>query len=385
VLPLLFARRFRELLRTLPALGLGLVGFVSVIVAFFVWAKASGNFPSEFQKRIPNLFQINGITWLKQTSAAIVYMTLYCLPWLLVLAARARPRVASVLLGALVFVFVLWGRGVLEATAGSDYGQGMNWYHKAFPYLMNIVFNAGVGPITLSDVFWSGAPWPTWPAPVMKSVEIVLLAATPLWGVAAVEVARALRAQRATVVGELLLFGILLVGGGMAAVVQAHQNEVVDRYQIPILLALAGLLPMTFALRQPRPAKRPQALRRWLPRPVAFGLAFAPLAAFTVGGLHDMFAWNDTRWELIAEAYAKGATLATLEAGFESTCWNREEGLVKDRKGCEGACRCVYMAACCLDDTWRVGVIAMPGYTQVSTRKSKLWLIEGPTLVLSKR
>lgn len=380
VLPLLVGRRLREVVRSLPAIGLGMAGFVGVIVAFFLWAKASGNFPSEFQKRIPNLFHVDGTTWLKQTSAAIVYMTLYFLPWLVVLAARSRPRVLTVVLGAAVFAFVLWGRSVFEATAGSDYGQGMNWNHKSFPYLMNIVYNAGIGPITLSDVFWSGVPWPTWPAPAMKSIEIVLLAATPLWGVAAVEVLRAFRAHRETVTGELLSFGVLLVLGGMVAVVQAHQNEVVERYQFPILLALAALLPMTFAVRQVRPSA---PVRRG--RSVAFGLAFVPLAAFTIGGLHDMFAWNDSRWELIAEAYAKGATLATLEAGFESTCWNREEGLVADKKGCEGSCRCVYMAACCLDDTWRVGVVAMGGYTPISTRKPKLWLLDGPTLVLSKR
>jgi len=195
---------------------------------------------------------------------------------------------------------------------------------------------------------------------------------------------KAVKQTLGTVGSEVLLFAALLPIVGMASIVQSHQMELLDRYQMPLILGFAVLVPATLAVtfrKKVEPLQHPATRGRAL----AFLLLLAPIAFFSVGGLHDLFRWNDARWELINEGYKQGATLATLEAGFESSCWYREEGMTADRKGCENTCQCMYFAACCVDDRWRVGMSVMPGYTAVKSIQPSWWLVNGPALHLSRR
>ncbi len=375
-------RDWRGLRRALPVVGVGAAVFLATVALFFYWAISSGNFPFEFQKRLPNLLRFDSTTWIMQSGAAVFYQTAYFLPFLLLLwwprvSAWKRTAIASLV----VFGLAFWARDLFERIGGNDYGHGMMWAHKSFPFLMNIIYAGGIGPITVSDVFWSGQPGPHWPVGFTKSIEYFLLAATLLWGPLIVAAGTGLRRILASVGAEVLLFAMLLPIVGLSSIIQGHQNELLDRYQMPLILGFAVLLPATVAIHFRNGSSSVFNWRRGL----TFGLTFLPIAVFSVGGLHDMFRWNDARWELVAEGYRQGATLSTLEAGFESSCWYREEGMTADHKGCGETCSCSYFAACCLDDRWRVGMSVLPGYTPLKEIKPSWWLVDGPSLHLSSR
>ena len=377
VLRFIVLRRWLAIVRALPGIVVGTAVFAATIYGFFVWARATGNFRPEFAARIDNLLKVDATTYGMQVGSALVYMTAFYLPLLATLrwAGSRRWLIDGV---ALAFVVLgLVAKNLFETHATSDFWIGPIWGHRVFPFVVNIIYNAGLGPVTLDDTFFYNAAKPEWPRYVWTGLETIFIAAGALWSPFLAAFVRATKSLLSSRSAEVLLFALALLLGSLLAILQAHQGEMVDRYYLPLILSLAVLVPGVLGTAQPLLVKSYGAVR--------FGLLLAPLVLFTVLAAHDQFRWNDARWSLIDLALKSGGTRATVQGGWEPNCWFRHEGLSAEELACQGGCSCVVNSFCCVDDRFRVGMSVSAGYHRLAGIQPSYWLATGPEVVLSRR
>jgi hypothetical protein len=168
------------------------------------------------------------------------------------------------------------------------------------PYLTNVMYDLGLGALTLRDTLFLGLPPPVWiGAPL--AVPLTVLAVAAAARLATVWTAGLAR-LREPVPGFLLLATALLFAGTLL-----HARYYFDRYLLAVVPFAAAA---TLALRPRAPA-----------RPVAFALALA-LAAYAVTGTHDYLAWNRARAQGLAALRAAGVPLTAIDAGMELNAWH---------------------------------------------------------------
>jgi hypothetical protein len=361
---------WRRLRATWQPLGLGLVALVSSIGLYLLWAQAAGNLRHEFTDHIGRTLEFNGRAWVLQTGIFITYMTGLLLPMLLFFARKGEGWIGTTLAGIGVGGLGLWSALYLhKAPSESDAGE---FLHQIFPFLGNILYNAGVGTVTLSDVYVLDLPLrPRWPAASWKGIEGILLVANLLWAPALLRFFRHLRTAADTVAAEVLVFALFFAGGSFVAAVQAYRMSVFDRYHFPSFLALTLALAIVLG---ERPARR------------IFLLALAPLAFFSVAGLHDEFSWNEARWRLYKDAVESGIPFASLEAGYEIDGWNLFDFYQSEQPvtSCRGSCSCD-AGWYCRDNSYTISMNPRDGYRAISSRKPHYWLAKGPPILLLER
>jgi hypothetical protein len=363
--------------RTLPGLLAGVVLFGVAIATYVPWAKATGNFRPEFAERIGHLAQFQARNFHMQGGALVVYMTAAFLPFLLLVPWRKSGGLGLEVGAILILVLTLTARARFAVSAPADFWVGPIWTHKVFPYLLNIVNNAGLGPITTDDGFFYDVKGPSWSKEVWAAIEVLLLVAGLKWSPVVARLPRLWREAKSQTWLEVPLFGLLLVLGSTIAIVQVHQMELLDRYHLPVILGLVLVLPVIID-RTGALAGEPAVFARFV---VPCGL----LMAFVVGGTHDYFRWQEARWALFEQARAQGGTRATIQGGYEMNCYWMYDGLKPEERTCGAACRCVMNGFCCADDEWRIGFSVAPGYAQVAAIQPRYLLAPGPPVVLARR
>jgi hypothetical protein len=370
-------RQFTVLRSSVWALGASGAVFIGGVLLFLGWSRSTGNVPPWFTNRLPNLVRIDVFNIASQSGAALIYMTLYFLPFLILFAAALRHR-RTLLLALLPFGVAVATHALFQATAPTDHGLGLQWNHRWFPYLMNLLYSGGLGPITTNDVFWHHLRGPAWPVPAMRALNIALLASTLLWAPAAMAWLRSLRQATGTLAFELRVYGIALFAFSLMLMVQTHQDEVADRYHLPLILALTVLVPSALSTIV---SDMPSRLLR-----VVWFACFLPIAGYSLLGMHDMFRWSDVRTALLDAAIIDGAHAATVDAGVEPNCFADAEGLTPATAACGAEpCHCLYKSFCCRDDQWRIGINVPPGYEVIDTMRPDWWLVDGPAFTLAKR
>jgi hypothetical protein len=238
-----------------------------------------------------------------------------------------------------------------------------------FPYVNNIVYRTGVGPLTLGDVYVRpNAPHADWGDAAWRGIEWAVWLSTLLWGALWRPAAAKLSGPRA----ELAWFAAAFLLASQAVNIQAYPGHVFDRYYFPCLLALALGIP----------ALLPDARSgwRWLPAS-AVGLA---VAWFAVAGTHDYFRWSQARLALYDQARAAGASPSSIDGGYELNGWYLTHQDYPQT--CIGPCSCQPWSWFCTDNSYRVvqgGV--PPGYASVASIQPSAWLAHGPGLRLVVR
>jgi hypothetical protein len=247
--------------------------------------------------------------------------------------------------------------------------------HQHFPYLSNVIHDAGVGPVTLPDVFFRGLPRPSFGDGAWLCIEALLFVGA--WFlVPALSTTRAL-ANESSLGGEIALFALLLSVSSLALVVQAFQLELFDRYLIAPLFSLV----LFFAI---------CADRRWNGRRIwGSALALAPVAWFAIAGVHDYFRWNDARWQLVAELTRNGVKPENLEGGYEVDGWLNYDAALSGRhpSSCIGPCGCAvqWSPHACTDDSYQISMNPLSGYETISSREVQYWLVPTHVTLLALR
>lgn len=362
--------------RSWPAALAGCAVFTAVVLGYFAVGRWTDVAPlrDEFRQPFRQALRVDLASLGLGLTNFLAYATVFFLPLLAGFRWRAhRPAALASLAAALVGVSALGWLG-LQRFGTSDMGAP-DPLHRVFPFGGNVIFNAGVGPVTLSDVYNLGLERQHWPLEPWKVVGALVVLLTAAWAPAGLRLAR-LRREATGLQLELACFGLFLGGLSLAAALQAFKWVYFDRYSIPGVLGLALALPLLLE-REPVFSKA----RAWTAL-----LAAAPVAWFTVAGVHDQFRWNEARWALVAAARARGAEPTNIEAGYEVAGWLAVDAFNARRMPaqCVGECRCGW-GWFCLDATWHVGMNVLPGYQVLESRRPAYWLARGPPVTLAQR
>ncbi len=373
-------REWRRLLRSLPSLGLSAVAFLAPIKGYFAWARSTNQLNDAFSGPLAKVFRFELLDWQVNTGLQLVYQAAFLLPMLLIWPLRKRRWFSTAGSCVAMLGFGLVTYSLLQKVAGDD--AGPLYLHRMFPFNSNVIHAGGVGPITLTEVFFGLYSWGR-SRHFWYVVTVVVVAATGLWGFPARSIGRLWTQSVARI--EVGLFGLLLGFFMLAAVVQSSGLENFDRYSLPIFIGCLLFLTVLAASELPDGAPR-------LWRTVVFAAAAAPLAWFTVAGMHDYFRWNDARWALVDHAVRAGVPTTSIDGGYEVNGWlslDKVRGPNIDA-GCIGPCSCGVASGyipiwTCHDDSYRIGISVRDGYQEIARFTPHTWFLEPRPLVLSRR
>lgn len=288
-----------------------------------------------------------------QAVVGIVYVGLFCLPVLLPLASlwgsdlTPRARLAA---GLGVF-----GLGAVAAFLALGTGSLM-------PLSSNVLFDVGLGPATLRDVFIKGLPnWPRAPGGFWLAVTALGAAGASL--LVAFSAIAALRA--ASSVARRSGAGWLAALAGTFGLLYLTLNAVAgyfDRYLLP--LVPIALVVAASTLNGRRGMERPAV-------PAAFwtGLALAAgFGLFSVAGTRDYFAWNRARWLALDDLMqVDGILPEAIDGGYEFNGLYRYDPTIA-----------WWWAG---DEEYVVSFGPMPGYCRVASYPFRRWLPPGDASV----
>jgi hypothetical protein len=383
-------KRWGQLARTLPVTIASGAAWAIVLNLYFRWAKASGNFNSQFAEPFSKLFVVDAASWKLQPSIFVGYMSLFCAPILVHVWTR-WGKLRWGLAAALGLALVGWEfstEHALQAMVPPGYPMRA-WLRPQWPFLQNIMFDAGIGPVTLADTQLENLEhWPHWPHALWAPLGHGVMWLAVLWGPFLVSLGPLWRTTLRGVRRDLFLFGLLWAGGSFVVVVQAYRNEVFDRYHFPGILGLFLVLGTVVAAQR----EATDGKVRWGAQAsnVACGALLVTLSLFTVMGVHDYFRWNDARWKLVRDYLSRGGSATSLQAGYEYDGWYLMDATRKrtPMTGCRGRCECHHQDQYwwyCRDDSYQIAMGVLPGYSLVQSIAPSYWLAKGDPVSLSAR
>ena len=350
--------------------------FAMGLAGYFVWVRASGNFGFAFGDPLGRMVQLDGLAWTVGTGTVLVYLTGFFAPMLVLISGGRGNRIVAGGLGVLCVGCVLLTRGWLQAHAPSDYSFD-GWTHRVFPYVTNVIFRTGLGPITLDDVYHhQDAARPHGSAQLWTVLEWTLLAGTFLWGFVLQKYWARGKVSKGTLEREVAFFTLLWAVISWIATVQAYPLQTFDRYYFPLVLTLSILLPLLFTAHD-------DSGRRLQWRKAVAAICLSALGWFSVAGMHDHFRWNDARWNLARFAFSQGVAPSKLAAGFEVNGWENYDN--SRQTTMSPSCREGYDDFFCSDATYRIGMSPKPGYTEWKLEQPRYWLADGPPVRLLRR
>ena len=170
-----------------------------------------------------------------------------------------------------------------------------------------VVFDFGIGPPNLTDVFSMGYQYPfalVTGAKIALTIASSCLAALLIWALAVT--------KGSDVTLRLAIASVVI---GTAAL--CLSGYYYDRYSLDSAWALMIALPMAI------PWKRAGAK-------VAAVVALLAIGFFSTMGVQEYFAWNRTRWSMWRELRARGVSIERIDGGVEA--WSFYELANADRK-----------------------------------------------------
>ncbi len=369
-------------LRVLRNYGLGLLTCLVVVGSYFPWAKATGNFRNEFSGPLSDMLKFAPVGWEIQPGAFLAYMTFFFLPLLLLVPWQRMRLRPALICGATILAVMLLAKYALRQH-GHHPDHVDAFLKSRFPYIGNVIYNGGIGPITLSDVYLlHAADRPIWPKRAWQIIELGLFGCAMLWIPLITATAKLLRGRGQVPQVQAALFGLLLAGGTIFTITQAHTVQIFDRYyypaQIGVLFVVAVALSQLKGFGEPR--------WRWAPA----GVTLLAMVFLMVAGLHDQFSWNEARWQLYRGLLSQGVKPLNIEAGYEVQGWmvyqQSVTGVAPDPKECINSCHCA-VGWYCQDNSYRIVMNpeAQDGHEVVAQVKPVYWLARGPSLYATRR
>ncbi len=272
-------RRSRQ---AVTAIALPSVTLIAVLAWMFWWRTP----PAGAANRAAEALALSATELANVGFRSLVYLGFFALPLTATLArpaARNRPAMVTLALTA------------LGACAGFLYlREG-----ALMPYLRNVLYDFGLGPWTLRDVFFLGQAAPGYVGIALEvPLTVVSIAsAAVLIGIWLEHLSR-LRDPRE---GFLIIALVFIAAGTLL-----QARLFLDRHLLPLVpLLLAGLAT---------------AHRARCPGPISLVLA-ACMAWYSVAGTHDYLAWNRTRWHLLERLESQGITAERIDGGVEYNAW----------------------------------------------------------------
>lgn len=198
-------------------------------------------------------------------------------------------------------------------------------YHSRMPFLLNVLYDTGLGPLTLEPAYYGTPPLPVYPR-IWSGITAVVAIGAVLLGSLCVGSGTRLR-QAVPFRNQRPLFvfaGLSLLLLAAFEILFSHVQEggLFDRHILIVSFPLYLLLGMLSGESPAEPGRRSPS-RLLIP-----SLALAALIAFCVAATHDYMEWNRIRWDLGRALLQRGIDPLAIAGGFEFNAWNNYDTFV---------------------------------------------------------
>jgi 4-amino-4-deoxy-L-arabinose transferase-like glycosyltransferase len=339
---------------------------VAALATYYGWLLFLHGAPEAVARKTGEALQIDPLAIGNLAFRAVEYLGMSLLPLAIVattVALRSLPlRTIAMTAGLGAIAYFLYLReGAL------------------MPYLPNLVYDFGVGALTLRDTLFLGMPPP---------LTLGALFRVPLTVVATVTSAAVLACWSRTLLGvrrveaAVVALALALLSAGSLL----HTHYYFDRYLLPILaLAAAATAGAIAEIGRQRQPPRPNG-----PIGMTAVLALALMGWFSVAGTHDYLAWNRARHALLDELVTgEGVTPTRIDGGMEFNAWHfaKASGYAPtDSEVKIGADPTAKSWWWVVDDEYVVSMRPLPGYELHSSRLYDTWLVPGrASMVMLRR
>ena len=326
-------RMFSRLAAWAAAAGIFMAGF-------YLWAYLNGGSTPAARRKFDLLRHLTAEQVQGNLLGLLFYLSFFLLPLMAFLAPSARAMILQA--GRFRGAFILFGWALLSAAgvwwfharySGGTYLPGKA-FHAQMPFLLNILFDTGLGPLTLDPTYYGTPPTPVHPI-AWKGVTWMVAAGLTILGTMVTIGAACFR--RLLVRPEQRLFALYcsasLAVVAVFEVVFSHIQEggLFDRHILTAALPMTLLICLAAEGQEQANAERESRAEGERSRSTpsikpAFtalsALMLAALAWFCIAATHDYLAWNRLRWELGTDLLARKVDPLTVSGGFEFNGWN---------------------------------------------------------------
>ena len=330
-------RGFRQMVARLAAW----MAAVGIFVAgFYLWAHSHGSSTPAARRKFELLRHLTAEQIQGNLFGLLFYLSFFLLP----LLAFIAPGVRTMLLqsGKVRGVFILFGWTLLSAAgvwwfharySGGTYLPGRA-FHGQMPFLLNILFDTGLGPLTLDPTYYGAPPTPMHPRAWQVVTWLVAAGLVVLGTVLTIGAAGFRKLLGRTEQRIFALFcSTSLVVVALFEVIFSHIQEggLFDRHILTAALPVTFLVCLVADGRRRAGAEQESRSAGEQSRPVPAGrsactvlaaLMLGILAWFCITATHDYLAWNRLRWDLGADLLARKVDPLTVSGGFEFNGWN---------------------------------------------------------------
>ena len=339
-------------------------------VLFHVWLFGVHGSPQGYVNKLGEAQTIT-ITALANTAfRGLAYLGLFLSPITFALAPATDRRTRRLTRATFV---------ALAVVAAALYARS----RALMPYLTNVIYDFGLGALTLRDTLFLGLTPPQHLGPFFEiALTILALAGAAVLAVrfvsmlAARDVDTAAAGNTATrdaaeparsdvAVRFVALAAVLLFAGSLL-----HVRYYFDRYLLPVVpFAAAALLGS---------ARRPSL------RAPSIVLA-AIVSWYAIAGTHDYLAWNRARYAGLEALRADGVPVTAIDGGFEFNAWNLAAQLgtwptdAQSRMGQPATLRSWWWV---IDDRFVASFRPLDGYRVYRELPYPRWLVPGTGRVL---
>jgi hypothetical protein len=303
-----------------------------LIAGYYAWVIRQGGATAAVHRKLDLLSRTTSRQILGNGYGLLFYLAFMLLPVLLFLIPHLNRLTRGFRVGTRIGIVVGWSAialsGVLwfQTHAGPGYLPSTT-YHSRMPFLINVLYDSGLGPITLDPAYFGPSPTPTYPK--------VWLAVTVLAALGSVILASSLDFSliRFMSIGKPLRSLFIFSAAAFAAialfeVIFSHPQEggLFDRHILSAAYPVCILLVLAFFPGEGRGAGGSGRTGFW----AAFGagIILAGFAAFSVAATRDYMEWNRIRWDMGRALLGRGVDPLGVAGGFEFNAWHNYDTFV---------------------------------------------------------
>lgn len=307
---------------------------VVMIVGYFIWLTRAGGATPATRRKFDLLYQMTPEQLLGNLFGALFYLAFLLLPAL----AALFPHLIR--FWTEVSRRIFW----LHALAWTSLAaSGLIWfhwrysnqpylpasaYHARMPFLLNILYDTGLGPFTLDPTYYGPSPTPTYPA-IWLGVTVLVALGLVVLGLL---FSLGYRARKGFLEPSQSLFCLFAAWAAIftltfeIAFSHIEEGGLFDRHNLTVTLPLLALLGCIAATSDQRVRAFSPRLSRLaaLAEPTHIAI-LAICAFFSIAATHDYFSWNRLRWDIGREVLAQGVDPLRVSGGFEFNAWHNYE------------------------------------------------------------
>jgi hypothetical protein len=192
-------------------------------------------------------------------------------------------------------------------------------YHARMPYLLNVIYDSGLGPITLDPEYFGPSPTPTYPRVWIVVTLISAIGAVLMLSLCIFSLLRIKKLKFAVSHFQLIVFlGMSFLGAASFEIIFSHLQEggLFDRHILALFFPFSLLLGLFAHECIKEQSKKPPKIGVALA-----GIAVAIMLCFSTAATRDYLQWSSIRWNLGQELLRQGVNPLGIAGGFEFNGW----------------------------------------------------------------